>query len=236
MERVRTLINKLKNQLEEGADPAKMLINAQMLLVELKQCESQGAYTNISVVVPHAAMIEAPSEVKAAEIIPAPPAIPPSQNVIKPDIPQSILEVQEHKDELMEAPAWLYDVVNSLPTFAHQPEKQFAELNTTVAAPEERSINEKLKERRSEVGSMLQDTPIKDLKRAIGINDRYLFINELFRGDDAMYDRSLKTINSYSSLPEAEFWIQRELKLKLSWPEDSSTVKLFDQLVKRRFS
>ena len=51
-----------------------------------------------------------------------------------------------------------------------------------------------------------------------------------------MYERSLKTINSYSFLPEAEFWIQRELKLKLGWPEDSDTVKLFDQLVKRRFS
>ena len=82
----------------------------------------------------------------------------------------------------------------------------------------------------------LQGTPIRDLKKAIGVNDRYLFVNELFRGDENMYERSLKTINGFNIYPEAQYWIQRELKVKLSWPDNSETVKLFDQLIKRRFS
>jgi hypothetical protein len=61
-------------------------------------------------------------------------------------------------------------------------------------------------------------------------------VNDLFRGDENMYERSIKTINGFSIYPEAEYWITRELKVKLSWPDNSETVKLFDQLIKRRFS
>jgi hypothetical protein len=101
---------------------------------------------------------------------------------------------------------------------------------------EEKDFNNKLKENKTEVAAILQGTPVKDLRKAIGINDRYLFINELFRGDETMYERSIKTINSFNIYPEAEYWIQRELKVKLGWLEEVEAVKIFDQLVKRRFS
>ena len=83
---------------------------------------------------------------------------------------------------------------------------------------------------------VLKETPIKDLRKAIGINDRFLFINDLFRGDEVMYERSIKTINSFNIYPEAEYWISRELKIKLGWDNELPVVAQFDQLVKRRFS
>ena len=83
---------------------------------------------------------------------------------------------------------------------------------------------------------VLKETPVKDLRKAVGINDRFLFINELFRGDESMYERSIKTINSFNIYPEAEYWINRELKVKLGWNSDSIAVQHFYQLVKRRFS
>jgi hypothetical protein len=92
-----------------------------------------------------------------------------------------------------------------------------------------------LKQAKIELSDALQDSPVKDLKKAIGINDRFLFIRELFRGDEVMYERSIKTINGFSIFPEAEYWIKRELKLKLGWNDSSPEVKLFDQIVKRRF-
>ena len=61
-------------------------------------------------------------------------------------------------------------------------------------------------------------------------------INDLFRGDDVMYERSIKTINGFNDLEDAELWIKRELKLKLGWDESNEVVKQFDQLIKRRFS
>ena len=60
------------------------------------------------------------------------------------------------------------------------------------------SLNDKLKQAKIELSDALQEVPVKDLKKAIGVNDRFLFINELFRGDEVMYERSIKTINSFS--------------------------------------
>ncbi|OPZ17236.1 MAG: hypothetical protein BWZ05_01518 [Bacteroidetes bacterium ADurb.BinA245] len=74
------------------------------------------------------------------------------------------------------------------------------------------------------------------MRKAIGINDRFVFINELFRGDESMYERCIKTINSFNIYAEAEYWISRELKVKLGWDNNNPTVQQFDQLVKRRFS
>ena len=98
------------------------------------------------------------------------------------------------------------------------------------------SINEKLKQSKIDLGDTLTEVPIRDLRKAIGVNDRFLFINELFRGDEVAYERSIKTINSFSIFAEAEYWIQRELKVKNGWDSSNEMVAQFFQLVKRRFS
>jgi hypothetical protein len=51
-----------------------------------------------------------------------------------------------------------------------------------------------------------------------------------------MYERSIKTINSFTIWPEAEYWIKRELKIKIGWSEDNRIVQQFDQLIRRRFA
>jgi hypothetical protein len=135
--------------------------------------------------------------------------------------------------QIQENSPWPVDPILEVPTLAHQ-EKIVYELND-VMHENEASLNEKLKEEKVEMGSVLQEAPIRDLKKAISINERHRFINELFRGDETMYERSIKTINSYNIYAEAEYWIQRELKLKIGWDVNSETVKIFDQLVKRRF-
>lgn len=81
-----------------------------------------------------------------------------------------------------------------------------------------------------------QATAIDDLRRAITINDRYLFINELFKGDEVLYEKCIRTIQHFSNLHEAEFWINKELKPKLKWKENSQSVQLFESFVNRRFS
>lgn len=78
--------------------------------------------------------------------------------------------------------------------------------------------------------------PIKDLRLAIGINDKFQFIQELFGGDEKSFELGVKTINAFKIFPEAQFYIKKEFREKNNWDEDSKTVKQFDQFVKRRFS
>jgi hypothetical protein len=135
----------------------------------------------------------------------------------------------------VKAGAWALDPVLDIPTLAHQ-EKTVYELNDTMVAEGAASLNDKLKQNKVEMSALLQEAPIRDLKKAISINDRHRFIRELFRDDETMYERSVKTINSFHIFAEAEFWIQRELKVKLGWDTSLELVKTFDQLVRRRFS
>jgi hypothetical protein len=220
MERVGTLINKLKEQFEQHASADKLAVTAQLLLVELQKNRSQSSIgSKVSVVLPSVsgALFNEQAE----------------QNATRKPAPK-----QEES-----ANSWLFETSTEIPTLAHQDTyketvpapKEIFEFNKTLANEVE-SLNEKLKEDRIEVVSTLQGTPVRDLKKAIGVNDRYLFVHDLFRGDENMYERSIKTINGFSIYPEAQYWIQRELKVKLSWPDNSETVKLFDQLIKRRFS
>ncbi len=134
----------------------------------------------------------------------------------------------------------LFDPVEDIPTLTHQSEQSAqyrADLNDRIKSNhEKRSVNESLKTEVKELGLALSNEPIKDLKKGIGINDSYLFINDLFRGDETMYTRSIKTINGFTNFAEAQFWIERELKLKLGWTGANEVVKHFDQLVRRRFS
>jgi hypothetical protein len=218
MERVGTLINKLQEQFNQQADADKLAITAQLLLAELQMLKP--ITTNrakVAVVMPQVA-VSLPLE-----------------------MPAFVQHTPKHSNKKEEATGFLFGEYADIPTLIHQPAKmQVAvepakEINELLALdiPE---MNEHLNEYAVEVSTMLDETPVRDLKKAISINDRYLFINHLFRGDENMYERSIRTINGFNIFPEAQYWIQRELKVKLSWLEDNPTVQLFDQLVKRRFA
>ena len=129
------------------------------------------------------------------------------------------------------------EMLETLPTFSTQTtaSKQVFELNDVMLENEE-SLNDVFKTPVVEVAQAIKEAPVKDLRKAIGVNDKYLFINELFKGDEAMYDKCIKTINSFSVYPEAETWIRRELLVKMGWDEKGIATKQFYNIVMRRFS
>lgn len=139
-----------------------------------------------------------------------------------------------------EAESPRYNPIREVPTLTHQiPQEARRELNEVIAGEAPRSLNDTWKEQQppqKEISTKLNESPVKDLRKAVGINDRYLFISELFRGDETMYERSIKTINNFTIFQEAYYWMERELKLKLAWDLEKHSTQLFYQLVKRRFS
>lgn len=150
--------------------------------------------------------------------------------VMLPFTPALSEEFEEEPNIPSIAAEQLHSKILEVPTLAaHQP------FNTSEILPE-KTLNDVLQPQQLEIAVALQEIPVKDLKKAISLNERYIFIQELFRGDEIMFERSIKTINSFHHLSEAEFWIERELRIKLGWNENHSAVKLFNQLVKRRFS
>jgi hypothetical protein len=88
----------------------------------------------------------------------------------------------------------------------------------------------------TELQEKLALDPIKDLKAAIGINDKFQFTAILFNGDEKAFEMAVKTINGFKIFAEAQFWIKSNLREQNKWDETAEVVKAFDLLVKRRFA
>lgn len=98
------------------------------------------------------------------------------------------------------------------------------------------SVNDRLRDEKPILAETMQGGPIKDLRKGISLNERYQLVKELFEGDETQFDKAIKTVNSFSILAEAEFWMEKELRSKPGWPTQSPSAQLLDQLIKRRFS
>ncbi len=224
MERIEILISKLNEQHQQNAPSEQMLFTLQLLqneLISKQQGNKVLGTSKVSVVMPTVMKMDSSAYEKYA---PKPVDKPLVQKETVLVDKESVSIVQENGQLDM-----VFDPLVEIPTLSHQ-------LKERKADTQPESLNERLKQGKAELMEVLKETPIKDLRKAIGINDRFLFINDLFRGDEVMYERSIKTINSFNIYPEAEYWISRELKVKLGWDNDLAAVLQFDQLVKRRFS
>ena len=218
MERIQTLINRLQEQVRQNADVSQMQMTLQLLQSELNQLQKTSGRTL--------------GTSKVSVVLPTPVAIAPVSIIKKEVEEEEVISVPKIKSKPKSQLDLHFDPMNEIPTFSQY--KIGKEVNEAVEQQE--SFNDRLKENRTELLHSLKETPIRDLRKGIGINDRFVFISELFRGDEPMYERSIKTINSFNIYPEAEYWMNRELKIKLGWDDTKEIVKHFYQLVKRRFA
>ena len=226
MEKLQQLIGKLNEQCEQNESALQMLVT-------LKQIEAELATIHIVKLTGR----------KNPAVSVVMPSVNISHRVVDEYIPKENgfdePQTGNKKPKVAAVPAghqaWMGgDPLIEVPTLSHQPNNR--EINDLIGHSGE-SINDKLKSgSQAELGSVLKATPVKELRKAIVVNDRFVFINELFRGDEPMYERSIKTINNFRILPEAEYWMERELKIKLGWDDSRDTVQHFYQLVRRRFS
>lgn len=231
MERIETLISKLKEQFDQKADPAQLLATVQLLQNELSKLQPRTPKTlgtsKVSVMMPSGINTASFQYEKYAPKPFEEPVTEIKETLLVDNGSVSIVQDNGQLD-------MVFDPMTEIPTLSHQAQEKRPDNNGNALLHE--SLNDKLKQGKTELFEILKETPVKDLRKAIGINDRFLFITDLFRGDEAMYERSIKTINSFNIYPEAEYWINRELKVKIGWNNENKTVQHFDQLVKRRFS
>jgi hypothetical protein len=93
----------------------------------------------------------------------------------------------------------------------------------------ERSLNDSIGEYKSE--SKLTNGPITSLRAAIGLNDRFIFIREIFDNNTEKYNTVIEKLDKMEHIQEAvEF-----LKANLSMQKNEASMK-FVELLKRRFT
>jgi hypothetical protein len=101
-----------------------------------------------------------------------------------------------------------------------------------VLGKDKRSVNDTISNNHGEnlLASKLKSKPITDIKTAINLGDRFLFIKELFRGNADDFNQTIKDLNNQQSYQDAINYLE-----KYNWGNDNKTVQNFQSIVQRRF-
>jgi hypothetical protein len=82
-----------------------------------------------------------------------------------------------------------------------------------------------------EGSTLAQAKPVSNLVAAIGINDQFTFIRELFNNDAVSYEHTIKILNDASNFNDAyNYMIQH-----FDWDMDSDTVQMLLEIIRRKY-
>lgn len=100
----------------------------------------------------------------------------------------------------------------------------------------EKSINDQISEKSEddELNNKMNLSPISNLKTAIGINDKFMFVNELFNGDMKSYDLFIYKINDMEVAREAIEIYHSKLRDFDTNIESAAAIKL-EEYIQRKF-
>ena len=110
-------------------------------------------------------------------------------------------------------------------------------VNEPEIPADDQSLNEKLNASPSaaSLSEKLKKQPINDLITAIGINQKFLFMNDLFEGERDEFHNSLSELNKFDSFLDADNYIKNNLMVKYNWDMENTSVVRFMELVERRY-
>nr|WP_294942734.1 hypothetical protein [uncultured Mucilaginibacter sp.] len=78
--------------------------------------------------------------------------------------------------------------------------------------------------------------PLADIKTAITLNDKLLFVKDLFKGYNLAYTEAIEIVNRFSSFEEADRFLKNNYVTKNNWEGKKETSDKFYALLKRRYA
>ncbi len=151
---------------------------------------------------------------------PAPPPPPPPPQ--SPPLPQSpppqIKSIERPKSEIRRE---------------EQTIKTPKAADLDLFADEEPTFNMKLKEAREQTLPPKQE-PVEHLKQLISINDKFIFINELFDGNLKEYNEAIETLDGFRAKNDAYNYLDL-LRKKNLWELESGTLMKLKEIVEKKF-
>lgn len=89
----------------------------------------------------------------------------------------------------------------------------------------------------SELSDKLSRSPIADLTKCMGINERIFTVNELFGGDSSLFNSAMKSLDGFKSLEQARDYLVDHVAVKHDWSNENRLKKAatFVKLISRRY-
>lgn len=115
-----------------------------------------------------------------------------------------------------------------------------AEKQTTVNekfVEEKTTLNEKFekKEQASSIAEVHESGKISEIQKSISVNQRYMFLNDLFNGDPKAYHTALEEVENSNSFDDSVEILVQNYSKKYEWDMNSDEVKELLKVIFKRF-
>ena len=89
----------------------------------------------------------------------------------------------------------------------------------------------------TEISDKLSTTAIKDINKAMSINERIFTIKELFGGSQENFDKTISSLNEFNTYDDAKKYLSNQVVSENNWldPEKNKKVKKFLKLISRKY-
>jgi hypothetical protein len=126
------------------------------------------------------------------------------------------------------------------PVYA-EPRKEHKHEESKIEAAEEKpmTINQRMSaqlHKTQNYSDQAHGQPVTDLKQAINLNDKLLYIKDLFNGYNLAYSEAIDILNRFSSYKEAEDFLLTNYAVKNHWETKQATADKLYALLRRRYA
>jgi len=97
------------------------------------------------------------------------------------------------------------------------------------------SLNEILSGKMEQKNTTSSFKPISDLKASISLNDKMVFIKELFNGYNLAYSEAIEILNRFDSFEAADNFLMKNYAEKNNWAQKQNTVDRLYEILNRKF-
>jgi hypothetical protein len=154
-------------------------------------------------------------------------------------VPDDDVAVEE-EEEMLTAPR---DMPTKEDLVAERPQKPLKELTEKLENKSEKlkdevlTVNQRMSAQLNKGGIADEPVgqPVSDLKHAISLNDKLLYIKDLFNGYSLSYSEAIEILNRLSSFEDAERFLTKNYVTKNNWEGKADTVAKFYAVLKRRY-
>lgn len=185
---------------------------------------------------PEPAPKPAPAPAEAPAPVPVEMPAPEPEAVVEE--PAAVPEAPAEMPEIRETPAGPQSAAGE-----DDDEPGFEEITLEPAAPaatvlgdvinhDVQTLADTLAGPRDRASELRRSEPVTDLRKAIGINDKFLLIRDLFGGDGAAYEQAIGTLNDCADFDDCMIYIAENY----AWNPNSDGVKLLMELLERKFA
>lgn len=184
-----------------------------------------------------------PEPVSQSAPAPAETRVPVETPAPEPEAEVAAVPEEPARPEIRETPAEQQPAPEAAPEPDEDDEPGFEEITLEPAAPagtvlgdvinhDVQTLADTLAAPRDRASELRRSEPVTDLRKAIGINDKFLLIRDLFGGDGEAYEQAIGTLNDCADFDDCMIYIAENY----AWNPNSDGVKLLMELLERKFA